>query len=308
MDGADINKRCVESLIKAGAFDCLGGHRSQYNAVFESVINGVSQVRKKNIEGQMSLFDITPGGETEAYRDALPDIPEYDVDKLLTGEKEVLGIYVSGHPISEYEEEMQKYITATSLDFISEIEDNNNMENLTASADKNTGAVLDGQSVAVGGIIAGRSVKYTKNNDAMAFLTIEDLYGSVEIVVFPNVYDKYSKQLNEGQAVIIFGKAQLREDKAATIICNDIKIFQKKNTGAQSSVSLWLKIPAEASVPYDKLMALLSKFRGATPVVIYDEKTKQKMKTKESFWVNADNERLMLELKHLLGEKSVVVK
>lgn len=306
MSTSDINKRCVESLIKAGAFDCLGGFRSQYTAVFEPVLNSVAQVRKRNIEGQMSLFEMTAGEEAEAYQDALPKMPEYDANRLLADEKEVLGIYVSGHPVSEYEEEMKKYITAHSIDFIAKIDDNSNMDNL---GNNSGGAdVYDGASVAIGGIIAGKSVKYTKNNDAMAFLTVEDLYGSVEVVVFPKVYEKYSKQIVDGQAVVVFGRAQLREEKDATVICNDIKFLQKKDGAERNGPALWLKIPKDKAVPYDKLMSVLSRFRGATPVVIYDEKTEQRMRAKEGFWVNVDNDYLMPELKNLLGEKSVVVK
>jgi len=305
MDGRDINKRCVESLIKAGAFDSLGGARSQYADLAGRVIDGVAQTRKKNVEGQMNLFELAADpGENDIYKDELPNVPPAPLSKILADEKEVLGIYVSGHPVSAYDDEMKRFVTHYSSAFVTA----SSTEGEGGSADYTAEEALsDGEKVVVGGIIAGKSVKYTKNNEAMAFLTVEDYYGAVEVILFPKVYAPLASQLADGKAVVISGRASVREDKDTSVICNDIRMLGEAGADAAGE-TLWLKIEKDRNVSYNELMAVLSRFRGTSPVMIYDEKTAQKMRVNPLYYTNLHNEQAILMLKNLLGEGSVVVR
>ena len=302
MDSGEVNKRTVESLIKGGAFDSLGGKRSGYMAVYEALINGQGQARKNVLPGQMSLFDVFGDSLQDIHGDDLPDIPEYPLRKLLQDEKEVLGIYVSGHPALEYENEFKKHTTATSLDFAAPDE-----EDQTPDGEESTALIRDGARTAVGGIVVRKTVKYTKkNNEAMAFVTIEDLYGEIELIVFPNLYTKYAPNLVQGTPVIASGRASVKEGEDAKLVCDTLTILSKPQTGSQAE--LWLKLSKENTAPYSDIMALLSNHAGNIPVVVYDEKTGQRMRVSENYWVNAGSHGLMAGLRGLLGESAVVLR
>jgi len=305
MDGQDINKRCVESLIKAGAFDSLGGRRNQYAALAGKIIDGVAQTRKRNVEGQMNLFELSAApGSNDLHKDELPDLPPMPLSMMLAEEKAVLGIYVSGHPVSAYEEEMKKHVTHYGASFVSRTEDENGATSFEESAD----ALRDGESVVIGGMIAGKSVKYTKNNEAMAFLTVEDYTGAVEVILFPKTYAPLASRLTDGQAVIISGRASVREDKDTSVIGNDIRFLNRPGEDTKAEPTLWLKIPKDKHVSYNDLMDALSRFRGTAPVMVYDERTAQKLRVNPAYYVNLQSEQAILTLKHLLGEGNVVVK
>ena len=312
MDGREINKRCVESLIKAGSFDSLGGARNQYAVLAGKIMDGVAQNRKKNIEGQMNLFEIAVTADdaiNEMFKDELPKMPPVVQSQLLAEEKEVLGIYVSGHPVSAYEEAMKPLVTHYSTAFATASEDE---AEGTGSAElaqaANANALRDGENVTIGGIIAGKSVKYTKNNEAMAFVSVEDYYGAVEVILFSNTYAPVSGQLAEGQAIIVSGRASVREDRATSVVCNDIRFLYQADGENVAPETLWLKIPEGRKVSYNDVMDVLSRFRGTSPVVIYDEKTKQKMRVKPNYYINLHSEQALMMLKQLLGAESVVVK
>jgi len=298
MNSKDINKRCVESLIKAGAFDELGGRRSQYNFIYDKVISGVADANKRNAEGQLSLFEAA--GQEVSQTDNLPNIAEFPKNKLLADEKEVLGIYVSGHPVSEYEAELAKVITNTSKDFVWD-----------DGEEERENPLQDGAFVIVGGIVAGKSVKYTRNNEAMAFVNIEDMFGTVEAVVFPKVYEKNAAYIEDGKAVVVKGRVQMKEEQDAVVICNELRFLMGTSENASppsaEAQKLWLKISKDIDTPYDKIMAILQRFHGAIPVVMYDERTEKRNLVGEQFWVSGDD-MLLRELKALLGEKAVVVK
>jgi len=309
MDGRELNKRCVESLIKAGAFDSLGGMRNQYAELAGKAMDGVSQSRKRNIAGQINLFELTAmPGEVDLYKDDLPSLPPLPMSKLLADEKEVLGIYVSGHPASAYDDEMKKFVTHYSPAFVT-LSNEGSEEADGAVVDYAADSALrDGEQVVIGGIIAGKSVKYTKNNEAMAFLTVEDYYGAVEVILFPKTYAVLSSRLEDGRAVIITGRASVREDKDTSVICNELKFLAKAGEPAEREQTLWLKIEQGRNVSYNDLMGVLSRFRGTSPVVIYDEKTAQKMRVNELYSINLHNEQALLMLKNLLGEKAVIIR
>ncbi len=281
--GKDLNKRLIESLIKAGAFDSLDGKRSQYFAVYKSLLNGIAGNKKKNIDGQLSLFEFEDNEPT--FEDDLPEIPEYSKKDRLAFEKEVLGIYVSGHPFSEYEEKLAPFITNTGLDFIQS-------EHPT---------LKDNQNVSVAGMIIGKTIKYTKNNNPMAFLTLEDLYGSFEIVVFPNIYEKYLGRLSEEQVILVEGKVSVKEEEASKVIANSIALYEELRQ------KLWIKIPKGQNTSLNDITSILQKFHGKTSVTVYDENKNTKSRIKEAFWVSI-NESLLSELKELVGADSVILK
>ncbi|MBQ9092293.1 MAG: DNA polymerase III subunit alpha, partial [Anaerotignum sp.] len=174
--------------------------RSQYMTIYKNILDGIGQARKNNIEGQLNLFDLGGSDDVFQQKDELPDIPEYSPRDKLAMEKEVLGIYVSGHPLAEYEEVLRRKISHTSLDFIPPEEDEDRLQ------------VEEETKVIVGGMVAGISVKYTRNNDKMAFLTLEDFQGSMEVILFPKVYEKCAAFLREEEAYIVKGRANVSAD------------------------------------------------------------------------------------------------
>ncbi|MCM1056878.1 MAG: DNA polymerase III subunit alpha [Firmicutes bacterium] len=214
MGDREINRRAIESFIKAGALDSLGGTRKQFMSVYVQIVDHIVKDKKSNLAGQMSLFDIADDSQKEEFDIRMPDVGEYTKEMRLAFEKEVLGIYLSGHPLEEYQELWQKYITNNTNDF---------------ALDEETGSVRvpDQGTAVVGGMIADKTIKYTKNNQVMAFLTLEDLVGSVEIVVFPRDYEKYGRLLNEDAKIFVKGRISVEEDKDAKVICEQIVSFEE---------------------------------------------------------------------------------
>lgn len=301
--GSEVNKRGLEGLIKSGAFDSLGGTRKQYMTVYEGVVSGVSHARKNNIEGQLNLFagfGDEPQQEQEA-EDELPDIGEYPMEVLLAYEKEVMGVYVSGHPLANYEESWRKNIKHLSLDFYAkdpEEEDGGQEEQ----------GVRDGESTCIGGLIAAKSVKTTRNNKQMAFLTIEDLYGTVEVIMFPKVYDKYRHQLNEDNKVYIEGRVAKQEDENAKVICEKLTDFETV-AHYENASSLWLKIGNkwEWDHKQKRLAAMLMSYHGDVPVKIFLAEENVRFGTEENMWVKISHS-LVEMLEQYLGKGNVVVK
>ncbi|MCL2707911.1 MAG: DNA polymerase III subunit alpha [Defluviitaleaceae bacterium] len=291
MDAGEINKRCVESLIKAGAFDSLGGRRSQYMSLYRAVMNGMSQSKRKTIDGQMNLFELD--GQEAAYSvDDLPDIDEFATRLLLNDEKEVLGVYVSGHPLSAHEAVLKQYANTDSLFF-------------RHNPDKNSGdsAPADGQVVKYGGMITDKTIKYTKTtNKPMAFLIIEDLYGPVETVVFSNLYEKYGPKLHKDQVLIVQGRVSVKEDEDAKLVANELMLYE--DLPAAAAKTLWIKIPVAQPVELQSVTDILRSYRGETRVMVYNEKMNQRFLANEAFWVHPCKS-LMDELESLLGDGSV---
>lgn len=214
MGDKDINRRAIESFIKAGALDSLGGTRKQFMSVYVQIVDHIIKDKKSNLAGQMSLFDIADDSQKEEFDIKMPDVGEYTKEMRLAFEKEVLGIYLSGHPLEEYQELWQKYVTNNTNDF---------------SLDEETGQVRveDQGTAVVGGMIADKTVKYTRTNQVMAFITLEDLVGSVEIVVFPRDYEKYGPLLAEDAKIFVKGRISVEEDKDAKVICEQIVSFEE---------------------------------------------------------------------------------
>ncbi|MCM1154728.1 MAG: DNA polymerase III subunit alpha [Roseburia sp.] len=289
MADKEVNKRAIENFIKAGAMDSLGGTRKQFMSVYVQIMENINQDKKNNMAGQLSLFDIAGEEEKENYEIKLPPVGEYSKEMKLAFEKEVLGIYVSGHPMEEYQDIWHKNITNTTADFL---------------LDEETGeaAVKEGQSVTIGGIISDKKLKYTKNEKVMSFLQIEDLLGVVEVIVFPRDYEKYSHKLTEDKKVFVKGRVSAEEDKDAKLICEKITAFD------EIPKKLWIKFPTRESFEEKEaeLLASLHDSEGCDSVVIYVENPKAMKTLPPNQNVNADS-ALIERLEALYGKENVRV-
>ncbi len=289
MAGKEVTRRAIENFIKAGAFDGLGGNRHQFMMVYSSILDSVNQERKHSMAGQMSLFDLVDEEEKARYEIRLPKVDEFPKEELLAMEKEVLGIYVSGHPLEEYEEKWRKNITHVTGDFL---------------LDEETGEVRvrDGEQAMIGGMIAGKTIKYTKKNQTMAFLTIEDIYGAVEVIVFPQSYEKYSQMLNPDNKVFIRGRVSVEEDKNAKLICEQMYSFD------DAKRELWIQFPTmEAYKSLEaEVFAILRQSDGQDQVAFYVANPRSVRKLGPNMGVSADQE-LISALSVKLGEKNVKV-
>ena len=266
-----INKRVVENLIKAGALDCLEGNRNQKMTVYTQIIDSINQDKKHTMAGQLSLFDIAPEEDKNEFEIRMPQAAEYPKETILTFEKEVLGIYLSGHPLERYRNIMEKMISAKTSDF---------------QPDDETGIpeVYDNQKVIVGGMITDKTIKYTKNNKVMAFLTVEDLVGTVEVVVFPRDYEKCQMFLNEDARLFIQGRVSAEDDKASKLILEKVRLFDDMPR------ELWLQF--ESREEYAKaetgLVDDLMESRGNSTVVIYLKDVKAMKKLPPAYQVHIE--------------------
>lgn len=254
LSGKEVNKRTVESFIKSGALDSLPGTRKQKMLTYLQIMDGVNQEKKKTFTGQLSLFDFATEDEKLEYEPDFPDVGEYTKDLILSFEKEVIGIYVSGHPLEEYEELWRRQISATTNDF---------------SVDEESGSakVNDGEMAVIGGMITSKTIKATRNNSMMAFLTIEDLVGSVEVIVFPRDYEKIKDQLYEDNKVFIKGKVTVEDEKPAKLICQSFTTFES------IPKEVWIRFENKEKFVENEqsLYEILSKYDGNDKVSIYCE-------------------------------------
>lgn len=306
LDSREVNKRCVESLIKSGAFDSMGVYRSKLIAVFEKMLDGIAQAKKRNMDGQMSLFELSAlGNENSIYgqlglyeeKDIYPDIKEYPNKVLLSMEKEMLGLYISGHPLSEFDNELKKMVTLYSSEL--NIDLNHNEDSYLLDDVKN---ISDGMNVVVGGIITSKKTKTTRNNNLMAFLTLEDLYGMMEIIVFPTTLEKYAKFIVEENIVLIKGRVSVKEEEQPKIICEEISPLKKMHI-----TKLYLRLdPNMEEDKKEALLALLKYFNGDTPVCICNNGDKKGKILGKEFWI-ALNDCVMNELIQRLGDENVKV-
>ena len=252
LSGKEVNKRTIENFIKAGAFDSLGGTRKQFMMIYVQVLDTVNQEKKSSITGQMSLFDIMGEEEKKSFEIRLPDVGEYGREMKLAFEKEVLGVYISGHPLEEYEQSWRKHITAVTTDF---------------NPDEGTGnpSVSDGSRQVVGGMITEKTIKYTKNNKVMAFLTLEDLVGTVEVVVFPRDYEKNSHLIEQDAKVFIQGRVSAEDDRASKLICERVLPFD------QMPRQLWIQFASRREYEHQvqELYDILRQSDGNDQVVVY---------------------------------------
>ncbi len=300
MSGTELNKRALEGLIKCGAFNSLGITRRSLMAVYEDLMSGISAQNRQNIAGQVSLFDEGEPLESGSAGDDIVHLPEYDKKELLAMEKETIGIYLSGHPLDDYKETIHRLSSAN----IGEINELATEDEGGEYIIKDDGRFKDGDFVTIGGIITARRNKTTKSNTQMAFLTFEDLYGSIDVIVFPKMYEKFSAVMNEDAIVFIKARVSLREDEAPKLMCEQIIPYESYNV---SQKTLYLKIESGNENIWDKIRPVLEKYKGDSEVRVFFEKTKEvKIVSKELFCTL--NDALKAELINILGENCVKVK
>ncbi len=289
LSSKEANRRTLESFIKAGALDELPGNRRQKVLASAEILDRKNREKKIDIAGQMSLFDMMGAGEREEYEPSLPNVPEFEREEMLNFEKEMLGVYLSGHPMDEYEKKWRENITAVTTDFI---------------IDEETGAskVHDGESVIVGGMITGRTIKTTKSNQMMAFMTVEDMIGSLEIIVFPRDYEKFRSIIMSDAKVFVRGRVSAGDETAAKLICEDIIPFDSVPK------DLWIQFADKETYfkAENELFEVIKNNPGEDKVIIYLRAEKQKKELPVSQRVEANGELLRI-LKSKYSEEDVKV-
>jgi len=285
----EINKKAVESLIKAGAFDCLNENRAQHLSVYESLLESAQNNSKKNIEGQISLFQLNSEEmEVDSVAGKLPDVAELPQESLMAMEKEMLGVYLTSHPLKNYEEQIDRIVSVTAEELAH------------ADTDEN---VTDGMKATIAGIVSGKKTLVTKNNKQMAFLDIEDLYGQIEVVVFPNVYEKYLQLIKEESILVIRGTVNFKEDEAPKILADKIAHIDAFGGGEKDNM---VKIKSPRRVEETKGLSTIKELivanKGEKPVMIYIEQSGKSLKPIEIYGWSPMKPLYML-LKHWLEKK-----
>ena len=288
MSNREVNKRTLESFIKSGALDSLPGTRKQKLYVSSELLENKAREKKTVMEGQMSFFDIAPEEDKGNFQVSFPDVGEFDKETLLAFEKETLGIYVSGHPMEAYQELWQKNVTARTSDFI-------------VDEDGHT-VVEDNSIVVVGGMITAKKVKTTRTSQMMAFVSLEDMVGTVEALVFPKIYEKNKQYLTEDSKVFLRGRASIGDDPVGKLVCEEVIPFSAIPN------ELWLQFEDQEFYErtVDSVMAVLRESEGKDRVVMYLKK-ERKLRRLSSSWAIDAQGRLLEELYTLLGEKNVKV-
>ncbi|MBZ9609223.1 DNA polymerase III subunit alpha [Clostridium estertheticum] len=297
IDTSCVSKRSVESLIKAGAFDDFKIHRSQLLAIYEKVLDGVNNDRKRNIEGQINLF-LDFENTYNNFEIEYPNIKEFKKKHLLAMEKEMTGIYLSGHPLDEYEETLKIQTNTRISDIVAE-------ESLEEGDDMlgESFKLKDGDKVIIGGIISFVNKKVTKNNDMMAFINLEDLYASVEVIVFPRTFEKYKSLMEEDEIVILKGRVSIREEEQPKILCEDIKPLLKIN-----SEKIYILIENELMMKdaLKKLKQNLAIYRGNTPVYLCTKEPRKMYAVDKGLWLSEETDTMVL-LRSIFGENNIKV-
>ena len=268
---ADINKKAVESLIKAGAFDCFDGNRAQFMSVFEGLIESAQSMAKKNIAGQMSLFgDFEESGDSFDSR-KLPDLNPFSEELILSMEKEMLGVYISGHPLDKYKDIVNRVGNITTFE-ISQTEDGEH-------------AIRDGEEIVIAGMIAAKKSLLTKSNTMMAFVDLEDFYGTCEVIVFPRVYERYRELIKEDEAVAIKGRINFKEDEAPKILADtivDLEVLSNK----KEKLKLRIKADMDEIYALNEIKRILKAYEGDSPVYIISEERGRTIKVGKELYVS----------------------
>ncbi len=261
----DLNKKAVESLIKSGAFSSIGAKRSQLLAIYETTLTNIQKQQKQNMKNQISIFDILD--DTPSFKETLPDMPEYPKVELLAMEKEMLGIYLSGHPLLEHEEELARNVTFYSKD----------------KNDPTT--VQDNMAVTMGGLLTEIKTKVTKNNNLMAFATLEDLTGTIEIIIFPTIFEKYKSYLFTDSKIYVKGRLSYKEDESLKVIAEEI-IPLKENNSAKPVV---FSVSENEDINLDGVREFSAMYPGDTPVVIHLSDSGRSFILKDKLGISSDN-------------------
>ena len=289
LSSKEVNKRTIENFIKSGSLDSLAGTRKQKMMIYIQILEQVNQEKKYSMSGQMTLFDLVGEEEKQEFDIPLPNVGEYEKSNLFAFEKEVLGVYVSGHPLEEYEQRWRRSISATTLDF---------------QPDEETGhsKVRDGSREVVGGLIAAKTIKHTKTNKVMAFLTLEDLLGTVEVVVFPKDYEKNKQYLEDDSKIFVRGRVSEEDESDSKLICENIVPFE------EIKKELWIQYENKAEYLKEEqnLYQMLKSSEGPDSVVIYCKEEKAIKRLPMNRNVGID-QILLGRLTNCYGEKRVKV-
>ena len=287
LSNKEVNKRTIESFIKSGALDSFPANRRQMMMIYVQLIDQVNQEKKSAMTGQMSLLDFLGEEEKKDFDVKYPDVSEYDKEELLAYEKEVLGIYVSGHPLEDYQELMDLNISATTHDFI---------------ADPDTGETVAKDQIlyTIGGMIAGKTVKMTKSNQNMAFITLEDLLGSVEVVVFPKKYEQYRQLLEPDSKIFVYGRASISEDEGKMLLERAVSFDE-----IPKRVYVQCMNKDDYKAKEQGIYEIIDRHPGNSPVTICLKEEHQSKNLGRQFSLQAD-EAAIEELKKLLGEGKVL--
>ena len=287
--GLGVNKRAIENFIKAGAFDSLGATRKQMMMIYVQIIDGVNQEKKDAMAGQISLFDFADEEAKQTYKVQMPDVGEYSNDQKLEFEKEVIGIYASGHPLQEQEAKWRKHITNISLDF-------------AQAEEEEESKVKDKSKVTVGGIVSAITKKFTKTGQQMAFITLEDLVGTVEVIVFPRQFERNRHLIVEGQKIFVTGDASIEENADGKILASSMTEF------SQMPAELWIAFKDKETYMSSEaeLLSILMQHKGGDKVMIALAKERQRKALPVEYRVDA-SQQFVNELKSKYGEDFVKV-
>jgi DNA polymerase-3 subunit alpha len=290
-----INKRVVESLIKAGAFDCFKVYRSRLLAVYEKVLDGMSNDRKRNIDGQMNLF-MDFSSTSNQIEIEYPNVNEFEKKYLLAMEKEMTGLYLSGHPLEEYKSVLDMETNTKISDIISE-------ESLEDDQVESVYRVKDGDRVVIGGIITETTKKITKKNDMMAFVKLEDLYGTIEVIIFPKHFEKYKSLITNDALVIITGRVSMREEEQPKVICEGMKPISKVKS---EKVYIQMNDTDTINKAMAELKPLLMEHKGSTPVYLFSKKERNTFRLARELWIDSEEE-IIETLRKKFGSVNVKV-
>ncbi|NFM46271.1 DNA polymerase III subunit alpha [Clostridium botulinum] len=296
VDTSIINKRLVESLIKAGAFDCLKVYRSKMLAVFEKIMDGIQKQKRNNIEGQVNLFIDIMDNKESSIDIKYPNIKEFDKKYILQMEKEMTGLYFSGHPLEEYEETLKIQTSHLISDIIPK-------ESLEGNLVDTISSIKDGDKVVVGGMITHVSKKLTRNNDMMAFIVLEDLYSSIEVIVFPKIFNMARNIINEDEVVLLKGRVSLREDEQPKLICEFMEPLVKINS---EKLYILVEEKKDIKIKLQEIKGVFLQHKGNIPVYFCTNKERKKFRIDRELWVNGSRE-LMDNLRNMFGEDNVKI-
>ena len=301
MESKDINKRAVEGLIKCGALDGLGANRAQLLSSYEIIIEGIQLERRRKIKGQMDLFQINDDMDVSINQFNFPNIQEFNEKTRLGMEKDVVGFYISGHPLSEFEKELRHIVTV------------NSSELLEASDDSGESTLKDGQSIVAGGMITEVNIKITRNNQMMAFVTLEDLFGNMECIIFPKTFRYYNNLICEENLVVLEGTLNIREEEQPKILVNTISPLLKvpedelKNLDVKGNKRLYIKIRTKSDWHLiERTKPIFRQYGGKTPIIIYIEENGKRLRADKELWVRLDDE-LINRLTDIFGAKNIKV-
>ena len=294
MYDSDLNKRVLDSLIRSGSFDSMGYRRSQLLKVYEQVVDSIARDRKQNLDGQFDMFG--GGGDVASVPEMiLPDIPEFSRSELMSMEKELTGLYLSGHPMDEYRQQVRKLKAASIGAILAESKEETEQPRYG-----------DGQRVTLAGVVSSVRTKTTKNNSLMAYVVLEDATGSMELLVFSKVLSESSSYLKANQPVAVSGRISIRDEKEPQLMVDRVSPLGKADEPApeaqtQRGKVLWIRLPNGGKM--DWLGKLMDMFPGKETAIVYLEDSKKRLQT-QCVIHNA----LLAELNEVLGPANVVLK